>query len=278
MTLIVFIAGLASAVLHAFWNALTRGRRDPGAVLMGVTVVNGAACVPAVLVLGAPPMAAWPYVAAGGFLNLLTMRALMETYRRTPFALAYPLVRGVAPLFVTLMGWLVLGDQLSALGVAGVAAISAAVLMLAASARGGRVDRTGLLLALFSGLTNAGFVMSDAGGVRITGDPFVYGCTQTVVSGLTLGSLSYFEGRSPFAVLRVEPVVVPFCAALAMASYLLVLYGLSNGPAGAVSALRETSIFIGVLLAAFMLKERVGPLRWAAAIVAVGGVVMIRLG
>ena len=278
MTLAVFLAGLASALAHALWNALARSRRDPGSVLIAVTVTNGALCLPVLLWVGLPPVSAWGWVVAGAVLNLVTMRALMETYRRTPFAFAYPLVRGIAPLFVSLFGFAVFGDTLTPLAALGVGVISTAVILLALSARGGRIDRAGLLLAMLSGVSNAGFVITDMQGVRLTGDPIVYGFTLAVANAISLGTYGWLEGLRPLDGLRSDPVVVLASCVLSMVSYLLVLYGLANGPAGAVSALRETSIFIGVVLAAVMLKERVGPARWIAATMAVAGVALIRLG
>jgi drug/metabolite transporter (DMT)-like permease len=278
LSLIVFIASLASALFHALWNALARSRKDPGAVLLSVTVANGVLCLPALALTGLPAASAWPWAVAGAVANMVTMRALMETYRRAPFAFAYPLMRGVSPLFVTVMGWAVLGDHLSAEALAGIGAISAAVLMLALSAAGGRVDRTGVLLTLLSGLSNAVFVMMDTRGVRLSGNPVGYGCVMGVLNAVVLLSATLGQARVPVDTMRREPAIVLACASLSMASYLLVLYGLTIGPVGAVAALRETSIFIAVLLAAFMLRERVGPLRWAAAAVALGGVVLIRLG
>ena len=62
-----------------------------------------------------------------------------------------------------------------------------------------------------------------------------------------------------------------------MSSYLLMVYGFANGPVAAVSALRETSIFFSVLIAATFLREQVGALRWAAVAVAVAGIAMLRL-
>lgn len=278
MTLAVFLAGLASALTHALWNALARSRSDPGRVLIAVTVTNGLLCLPVLLWVGLPPVNAWGWVVAGAVLNLVTMRALMETYRRTPFAFAYPLVRGIAPLFVSLVGFVVFGDTLSPLAALGVGVISTAVILLALSARGGRIDRAGLLLAILSGVSNAGFVITDMQGVRLTGDPVVYGFTLAVANAISLGTYGRLEGLRPLEGLRSNPLVVLASCVLSMVSYLLVLYGLANGPAGAVSALRETSIFIGVVLAAVMLKERVGPARWIAALMAVAGVALIRLG
>ena len=113
MTLIVFLAGLASAVLHAAWNAAARMRPDPGHAVAAVVMLSGVVATPFAFVWGFPPAAAWKWVALGMVFNMLTMRALMATYRRLPFAVGYPMVRGIAPLGVSLIGWSLVGETLT---------------------------------------------------------------------------------------------------------------------------------------------------------------------
>jgi drug/metabolite transporter (DMT)-like permease len=42
--------------------------------------------------------------------------------------------------------------------------------------------------------------------------------------------------------------------------------------------MRETSVLFGTIIAALVLKENFGPLRWIAALAIVGGLMLIRLG
>ncbi|PSC04825.1 hypothetical protein SLNSH_12125 [Alsobacter soli] len=279
MTLTVFAAALLSAFLHAFWNALARSRPEPGYALATVVITAGVVMAPGVVWLGLPPPRALAWLAVGAACNLVTMRAMMATFRRTPFALAYPLVRGVAPLGVTLIGWLAFGDRVSPLAFVGIVAISLGVLLLAESARRGeRFDRLGFALAILAGCTNALFVVSDAQGVRAAGDPIQYGCAVSVANAVTMAILLTLEGPGLRRAYKRGVGFSVLACLMSNASYLLVLYGFTHGPVGAVAALRELSIFFGVLLAAVGLKEPVGWLRWTAAMVALGGVVVIRLG
>ncbi len=278
MTLIVFLAGLASAVLHAAWNAAARMRPDPGHAVASVVILSGVVATPFAFVWGLPPPAAWKWVALGMVFNMLTMRALMATYRRLPFAVGYPMVRGIAPLGVALIGWSLFGETLTPFAMAGIAAISVGVLMLGESARrGAKVDRAGLGLALFAGVANACFVITDTQGVRLTGDPLIYAFTVCIVNGASMAAMLAIEGMNLPKMMRSEWRFGIVACLVSTSSYMFVLYGFAHGPAGAVSALRETSLFIGMLLAATVLHEKVGVLKWAAAAAAVGGAVLIRL-
>jgi drug/metabolite transporter (DMT)-like permease len=278
VTLTIFLAALGSAVLHALWNAAARMRPDPGNGLASVVVMAGVLGVPLMAVVGPPPLAAVKWLLLGAGINLLTMRALMATYRRTPFAVGYPIVRGMAPLNVTLLTWLFLGDTISPLAVGGIAAITAGMLLLAESARrGAKFDRVGLAMAIAAGFCNALFVLTDVQGVRVSGDPLTYGAATCVVNSLTMLGMLAFEGRRVTGLLRGNIRFGLLASFLSTGSYLLVLYGFASGPSGPVSALRETSVFFGLILAGLMLREPVGPLRWTAAGLAVIGAGLIRL-
>jgi drug/metabolite transporter (DMT)-like permease len=63
-----------------------------------------------------------------------------------------------------------------------------------------------------------------------------------------------------------------------MGAYALVLAALKLAPAAPVAAVRETSVLIAVLVAAYATRERVGPGRVAGALAITGGIVAIALG
>ena len=265
-------------MLHALWNAAARLRPDPGNGLASVVVMAGITGLPLMAIVGPPSLASLKWLLLGATINMLTMRAIMATYRRTPFAVGYPIVRGMAPLNVSLLTWLLLGDALSPIAMAGVAAITTGMLLLAESARRGeKFDRIGLLMALVAGLCNAAAVMTDVQGVRVAGEPLSYGAAGCLANSVTMLFVLAVEGRRVTGLLKGNILFGLSASILSTGSYLLMLYGLAHGPPGPVSALRETSVFFGLLLAALVLRERVGPLRWCAAGLAVAGAALIRL-
>lgn len=278
MTPLVFAASLVSAFLHAGWNAIARRQEDPGAGLALVVIMAGVVSVPGLIVTGPPATPSLPWMALACGCNLVTMRVMMATYRRMPFNLAYPLVRGISPLAVAVLGWLLFSYTLSPLGIVGVGIVSLAVLMLAASSRIGiRIPVSATALALAAGLSNAFFSIADARGVRLSENLLGYSFLVAIVNAVLVSIMMVVE-RSGWlaAVKRYWKVGLVGCMG-SMSSYLLMVYGFANGPVAAVSALRETSIFFSVLIAATFLREQVGALRWAAVAVAVVGIAMLRL-
>jgi drug/metabolite transporter (DMT)-like permease len=58
-------------------------------------------------------------------------------------------------------------------------------------------------------------------------------------------------------------------------AYVLVLAALSRASAASVAAVRETSVVIATALAAPLLRERVGAIRLAGAVLVVAGVALL---
>jgi drug/metabolite transporter (DMT)-like permease len=278
VTLLVFLAALASAFFHAGWNAVARRQEDPGAGLALVVIMAGVVSVPGLAYVGPPATPSLPWMAVACGCNLVTMRVMMATYRRMPFNLAYPLVRGISPLAVAVLGYLLFSYTLAPLAIVGVGIISVAVLMLAASSRiGASIPLGATALALAAGISNAFFSIADARGVRLSENLLGYSFMVAIVNAFLVSGMMLVE-RSGLvaAVKRYWKVGLVGCMG-SMSSYLLMVYGFANGPVAAVSALRETSIFFSVLIAAIFLREQVGPLRWGAVAVAVVGIAMLRL-
>jgi drug/metabolite transporter (DMT)-like permease len=65
--------------------------------------------------------------------------------------------------------------------------------------------------------------------------------------------------------------------ALSLGSYWIVLWAFTRAPVALVAALRETSVLFAMLIGVFVLRETAGPWRWAAGLLIVAGVVLLRL-
>jgi drug/metabolite transporter (DMT)-like permease len=279
LTPVVFLAALASAVLHAAWNAAARRRSDPGQGFAVIIYAGGVASLPLLFIMGLPPPASWPWIAGSVAFNIITMRAMMAAYRRAPFAVAYPIARGLTPPLVVVAAALVNAELPSTNALIGVAAISVALLMLAGrTVRLRETPVSGVLLAAAASVFAAGYVFMDAQGVRAAGSVLAYGFAVPLLNGVVLGGLGAAEGRPPWKLPWSEWRFGLLACLMSYASYFLVLYAFTHGPTGPVAALRETSVLFATAFAAFVLAERVGHLEWLSALIAVAGIALLRLG
>ena len=72
----------------------------------------------------------WPYLVAGGALQLVYFALLVTAYRLVPLSVVYPVSRGVAPVLVLVIGVVVLGHTTSIGQVAGVCLVGAGILLV----------------------------------------------------------------------------------------------------------------------------------------------------
>ena len=63
-----------------------------------------------------------------------------------------------------------------------------------------------------------------------------------------------------------------------MGSYGIALWAMTLAPIAVVAALRETSVIFGMLLAMWLLDERLTPLRGVSVLLVVGGAALLKLG
>ena len=63
-----------------------------------------------------------------------------------------------------------------------------------------------------------------------------------------------------------------------MGSYGIALWAMTLAPIAVVAALRETSVIFGMLLAMWLLGERLTPLRGVSVLLVVGGAALLKLG
>jgi multidrug transporter EmrE-like cation transporter len=93
---------LVSALLHTGWNCLVKAGADR--LLDTLAITLGASLLAASLLPFAPLPApeAWPWLGLTVLLHVGYFAALVQSYRHADLSVAYPLMRGTAPLLVAL--------------------------------------------------------------------------------------------------------------------------------------------------------------------------------
>ncbi len=273
---IVVAAALLSAVLHASWNAAVKASPDPQAAMAAQVVASGILSAPALLVLPLPPAAAVPWLAASTLFNLLAMLAMVRGYAAGGgFGLVYPLTRATSPLLVTLLAAVLFGERLGPAGLFGVALVSAGVAMFAAG--DARRHPAALACALAAGAFSAAYAVCDAQGARLSASTLGYGLAMSVLNAVVFGAVHRLRGGVPLLrALRAHALLATLGSAGAILSYLLILWVWSRAPVALGSALRDTSVVFGALIAAVVLKERVTPRRATAIGLVACGAAMLR--
>ena len=250
-------AGLAlacfSALTTSLAHALLKSGGDKLAVQAWVRLTELALAAPLALLVGWPPSSLWPWLLAAGLIHICYQYVLTWSYRVSDFTLAFPIARGVTPLISALGALLLLGDRLSPIALGGVALVSFGLLSFA---RGSGISRRGIALATFTGLLTCGYTLVDAKGMRASPDMFTFLVWFFVIDGLGMPSLLLLRDRHRvLASLRPELRTGVLAGLMALLSFVPALIAFRLAPVGAVAAIREGSVIIGLALGAKLLKE-----------------------
>ena len=276
----VFIAVLVAALLHAVWNALVKSGGDRVLVLAAVNAAGAVVALPVVLFNDFPAAASWPWLLLSALLHCGYYFFLIRAYEVGDLAHVYPLARGSAPLLVTAGAALLAGEYLPPLAVLGVGIASAGIVSLAFE--GGppwRRDARALWFALATSLFIGGYTVVDGTGVRLAQGALGYIGWLFLIDGVPLAVYALWTRAGvirPF--LRRERWRCLGGGLASMLAYGLVIWAMSLGAMGMVSALRETSVLFAVLIGVFLLGEHLTARRIGAAIAVCAGVALMHIG
>jgi drug/metabolite transporter (DMT)-like permease len=276
---VIFALVLAAALLHASWNALVKTGGDPFVRLAVVNLVSGLCVLPLLLAVELPAPASWPFLLASVVIHHGYYLALAYGYRHGDLSHVYPIARGIAPPLVALIAWGFAGESPGALGLVAILVISGGILSLAFTEDGRLAALKPLGFALATGVTIAGYTLSDGLGGRRAGDVLGYIAWLFAIDALPFALLVAYRYRARLGE-AVGRAWRPAAAGgvLAAAAYGLVIWAMTLAPMAQVSALRETSVIMAALIGTRLLREPFGARRiFAASLVAVG-VVLLQVG
>ncbi len=279
----VVAAVLFGALLHASWNALIKSGRD---AQLDTALIHLLGCgVGAVLVavVGLPPAAALPWLAASVTIHVGYYITLVGAYRHGELGFAYPIMRGSAPLLVALASGQLVGEHLPLAAWLGVAGISAGVLAigLTRSARQGGSRRQALGYALANAVIIATYTIVDGLGVRASGHALRYVALLFLVDGAPYFAIVLWQRRAALApsldYMRERWPVALLGSCASLGAYGIALWAMTQAPVAAVAALRETSVLFAALIGVLVLKERFRLQRALGTGAVVIGVMALRL-
>jgi len=270
-------AALSSALIHASWNAALKGGRDRVADAFLIAVGGILTWLVVAALFGAPRSEAWPYLAASVLIHLVYWFALFSAYDAGDMSHVYTLSRGSAPLLVAIGAALTVQEAPPPLKALGIGLVSLGVLLVGASPR---APLKATLWALGIGICIASYSLVDALGARVAGAAVTYVAWTSGVMGIPMIAYTLWRrgGRQLLQDASVAPLRGIFIGIISFAGYGLVLWAQTIAPIAQVTALRETSVVFGALIAFVILRERLGARRWLGAAVVAAGAGLIAFG
>lgn len=261
---------LAAAVLHAVWNLMLAGARDPQAAAAVAVPVSAVVCAPLAAIWWDLDAAALPFVAASSALEVAYFALLAASYTRAEMSVVYPLARGLAPVLVLVGAIAVTDAATSPAQVLGVLLVALGIVLVRGLRRG-----RGVGFAVAIACCIAAYTVVDKHGVEHA-SPLAYLELITLFSGIAY-AVGFVAIRGPAPVRAAADVRSIVAGVAAFAAYALVLSALQLAAAAPVAAVRETSVVVATGLAALVLGERVTRWRLAGAALVAGGIALLAL-
>lgn len=266
---VAMILALISAVAHAAFGALQKGRHDPwltrGAIDGWLVVISA----PVALFLVPWPDATTALFLAGAvvihFFYKLTMAL---AYERAAYTVVYPVVRGTGPLVTVIAASVIFQEHFTAVQWLGVACLSGAILLLALRNLSEEVIdpaalKAGLAWAVLGGVLVAFYTTYDAYGIRQSPDPFTFLAWFFLVTAFDFPIIAFLRYRRMAEPPTLGPLLTRgiIGAFIAWISFGGVMLATRLDKVGEAAVLRETSPVFAALIGWFILGEKVGPRR-----------------
>ena len=251
----VLIAVLVGALLHAGWNALVKSSTDKTLDTALIHVICSFYAMPVCWYLGLPDPQVWPFIIASLLVHVAYYFALAGAYRHGDLGLAYPLMRGTAPVLVALSSFVVLGEVLTPLAWSGVFGVSVGLLCMGA---GGAMlqQKKALAFALSNAVLIAIYTVVDAKGARMSGHVLQYAALLFALDGWPFALLTLWHRKGDvMPYVRERWRLAAGGAGASLVSYSIALWAMTVAPVALIAALRETSVLFAAILGAWLLKE-----------------------
>lgn len=279
LTLGVTLAVLAAGLLHASWNALVKSAPGGDPMLDTAGIVAGSlvcsAC--ALPFVPFPDPVVWQFIALSSGIHFAYYITLAQAYRTGDLSFAYPLMRGTAPLIVTVLGVVFLREWPPAQVTVGILLICAGIVSIA-FVRREHHPPAAAGWALANAAIIAAYTLVDGTGARSSGNALGYVVWLLFLEGMPfLAWLGWRRRGSAVTYLRRSWRRNLLGGACSLAAYAIVLWAMTRAPVAAVAALRETSVLFAALIGALWLKEGFGLVRLTGAASVVAGVAALKL-
>jgi drug/metabolite transporter (DMT)-like permease len=275
--------GLFSAVTLAAANVAVKMGSD---ILVGRAVLSSSAALliaPFALLVPPPDAALWSALLIAMPAHFLYQTCLVRSMSRGDLSLVFPIMRGAAPLMSAAAAFLLLGEALPPLALAGLVIAVASVIAFALPPRGvslrAHPDKAALGWALGTAVGVALYNVADARGVRMADNPFTFIIWLFLVDWIMITAAAILlRRRALIEVVRAKWRFGVAAGALSILSFGAALWAFSMMEVARVSALRETAVVFAAIMGARMLKEGFGRRRVLAALALACGLILMQFG
>lgn len=286
MSFYVLSLVLTAAVLHAFWNLLSKKASGKAPFIWLMYIVSTVLYLPVLLysikqgdTFFSRPML-W-FSLGSAILHISYFLILQKGYRSGDLTVVYPLARGSGPLFSSVAAILFLHEQLKLKTTIGLFLILIGVLIitgLSFKKENNAKIMTGVFWGVLTGLFIALYTFNDAVAIKThTISPLAITFVSNAFSIILLFPFVISQKDEIKREIKQHKWIIIAIGLLSPAAYILVLEALKYAPITVVAPARETSILLGVFMGSHVLNEKDGRRRLIASVLILGGIIALSL-
>ncbi len=283
---LAMVLALISAVAHAIFGALQKGRYDPWLMRGAIDIFYFLIALPiALFVFPLPEPHVWLLLLGAWMIHVGYKYFMAMAYSRAAYTVVYPVVRGTGPLITVIAAGVVFGEVFAPMQWGGVALLSGGIFALAAwNLHKTTVERhvlwAALGIAFLTGIFVAIYTVYDAYGMRAPPDPFTFLFWFFVIDGWTFPIIAYRRWLKMPNRPDPKPLLKKgfIGALLAFLSFGAVMLATRLDKVAEAAVLRETSTVFAALIGWLFLKESVGPVRAALMAIIAAGAIVVEFG
>lgn len=292
MPLDAFLLILLAGLIHAGWNIAAKHAGGDARFAFFSSALVAIVWAPvgwwfARGALGQWGATEWAFVLASGVIHVFYFVSLLRGYRRADLTVVYPLARGSGPLITALVAVLFLGEQLSALGGLGIAAVVGGVFLIAGGPGLWRTAHDpvarerlhrGLAYGALTGVFIAGYSVVDGYAVKVLlMSPILVDYMGNLVRLVLFAPTVLRDRAQALRLWRLQWKHALGVAVFSPIAYVLVLFAMQRAPLSHVAPAREVSMLFAALIGGHLLREGDRALRLLGAVFIASGVAALAL-
>ena len=174
MDLSIFFLILFAALLHAGWNIMIKSLNNSLIAMAIMVFVQSVVFTPFVFIVPIPSGTTWLFILGSAILHNIYFITLGNSYNKGDLTFIYPVSRGCAPVFVTILSIIFLKENISNLGIAGILIVSFGLLFLSVEYYKKNINFNILKISIFIALIISLYTFCDGAGVRSVNNSFTY--------------------------------------------------------------------------------------------------------
>lgn len=278
MSLTVFIVVIFAAFLHATWNAMVKNEKDKYLAVSGIVFGHVPASIVVIFLIPSPSVESIPYIILSAILHNGYQWFLLSAYKFGDYTKVYPIARGSAPIFVSIVSLIFFAVVLSRFELLGIAVICLGILSLSFQDSTSVTNRKAIIYALITGSFIMGYSITDGYGARISASVLSYMSWSFILNAFLFAILLNFM-KQPGIITRVAKdgkFIFFVGGTISYLVYAIIVWGFTQAPIPVVTALREISIVFALLIGTFFLKEKFTYLKTTAVLTIFIGVILLK--